>query len=80
MDAQKARLFLACNDVPQVPLLAKVEFLFERICSFAEGQTMMPGADHIREGCVVKPLVERWHQAVGRVILKVVGAGYLEKS
>ena len=37
-------------------------------------------ADHIREGVVVKPVTERFHQAVGRVILKVVGAGYLEKT
>ncbi len=32
---------------------------------------------HVREGVVVKPLVERWDQEVGRVFLKQPGEGYL---
>lgn len=35
------------------------------------------GPEHVREGFVVKPIVERWHQEVGRVILKRHGEGYL---
>jgi hypothetical protein len=34
---------------------------------------------NIREGCVIKPLVERWNEEIGRVILKAVSPAYLEK-
>jgi len=66
--------------VPQVPLLYCGPFDFEIICSLAEGLSTMPNVDHIREGCVVKPIMERWDEHIGRVCLKVVGAGYLEKG
>lgn len=78
--ACRTRTLLKDNGVPQVPLLDIVPFDFDAVCAMAEGPSKMPKADHIREGCVVKPLVERFHQSVGRVCLKVVGAGYLEKS
>ena len=65
---------------PLVPLLEVGPYSFARVCELAEGPSTMPGADHVREGCVVRPLTERWDQAVGRVCLKVVGAGYLEKD
>lgn len=45
------------------------------LVDLAEGKSLM--ADHVREGFVVKPLKERWDRSVGRVILKVVGEGYL---
>ena len=80
VDASETRLLLADNFVKQVPLVGCVPFDFDTICALAEGPSLVPGADHIREGVVVKPMVERFHQAVGRVILKVVGAGYLEKT
>lgn len=80
LHAWDARSLLANHDVPMVPLIIGMPFNFETICSLAEGQSLIPGANHIREGCVVKPIQERWHVAIGRVQLKVVGAGYLEKS
>lgn len=44
----------------------------------AEGQsTLYP---HIREGVVIKPLFEQYDRRVGRIALKCVGNGYLEKS
>lgn len=49
--------------------------------SLAEGQTFWPGADHVREGFVVRPVRERWDAYVGRVCFKMVGEGYyLRKS
>ncbi len=80
VNAIETRDLLADYSVPQVPLLSVCDYDFGAVCAFAEGRSTMDGADHIREGCVVKPLIERWDQSVGRVILKVVGAGYLEKS
>jgi len=35
-------------------------------------------AKNIREGCVVKPLIERTHPEIGRVQLKLVSNTYLE--
>lgn len=67
-------------DVPLVPLLYVGPYSFDKACELAEGPSLIVGAGHIREGCVVRPVVERWDQAVGRVCLKVVGAGYLEKD
>ena len=49
----------------------------EDILFLAEGQSIMPNTQHIREGFVAKPIHERWHYEVGRVILKVHGEGYL---
>lgn len=62
------------------PRLAAIPFDFNRVCEMAEGKTTVPGATHVREGCVVRPLAERYDDRLGRVCLKWVGAGYLERS
>jgi RNA ligase (TIGR02306 family) len=77
LDAEEGRASLAREDVPVVPLLGIVPFDFDRICAMADGPSQVLGADHPREGCVIKPLAERFHQSIGRVQLKVVGADYL---
>ena len=79
-NAMDARAELGVGFVPQVPVLYQGPFDFDAICRLAEGPSHMSGANHIREGCVVKPLQERWDEHIGRVCLKVVGAGYLEKE
>lgn len=43
----------------------------------AGGLAELHTADHVREGFVVKPTKERWHEEIGRVILKRHGEGYL---
>lgn len=48
--------------------------------AMAEGQTTVPGANHVREGVVIKPAAEIWNPRIGRVALKCVGNGYLEKA
>lgn len=80
MDAEYCRKRYGAWNVPQVPLLGIASYDFDTICQFAEGPSTVVGANHVREGCVIKPIVERWHDSVGRVCLKVVGAGYLEKD
>jgi len=47
------------------------------LIDLAEGKTLINDVNHIREGFVVRPLVERWDRSVGRVILKVISEGYL---
>ena len=46
----------------------------------SNGPSLVPGADHNREGCVIKPMKERIHDKIGRVILKCVGTEYLMKK
>lgn len=40
----------------------------------------MPGADHVREGCVVRPAAERRDDRAGRVVLKLIGRDYLTRK
>ena len=45
-----------------------------------DGQTTVPGAKGIREGFVIRPVVERHVRGLGRLILKVVSNAYLSKE
>lgn len=81
LDAHPSRLVLVGSGVPVVPAVHLItDFDFNRVCESAEGRSLVIGADHVREGVVVKPLKERYDDVIGRVCLKWVGAGYLEKS
>jgi hypothetical protein len=71
------------NEFPEehrVPTLGIMPFDFEKLKVHADGQSYVPKANHIREGIVVKPLKERKHWKLGRVMLKMVSNAYLEKS
>ncbi len=57
-----------------------IPFDFDTICEMAEGKTKVPGASHVREGVAVRPFKEREHDSCGRVSLKFVGAGYLDRK
>lgn len=76
-----AERFLA--EVPEairVPSLGIMPFDFDKLKALADGPSLIGGANHIREGIVVKPLKERRHWKLGRVMVKMVGLNYLEKS
>lgn len=45
----------------------------------AEGITRI-GERHVREGIVIRPQTERYHDGLGRVILKLHGEGYLTRK
>jgi RNA ligase (TIGR02306 family) len=62
--------------VAKVPLLYRGPFDWDAIQALAEGQSTL--AAHIREGCVVRPVVERTDYKGRRCVLKVVGTGYWE--
>lgn len=67
--------------MPRVPEVAyAIPFNMDKMIELAEGPSLVEKADHIREGIVVKPLIEREHPAVGRVALKLVGLGYYERK
>ena len=71
----------ADTGLPWVPRIASnMPFDMSAIIALAEGPTLFPGADHVREGCVIRPMKERFHEEIGRTILKVAGNGYMERA
>jgi len=67
--------------IQTVPNLALGElFDFAKIVSLADGPSHVEGADCIREGVVVKPMEEREERSIGRLVLKLVGERYYERS
>ncbi len=64
--------------VPSVPVLHEGAFDAHQCLALAEGPSTL--APHVREGCVVRPVGERWNPETGRVHLKIVGNGYLERA
>ena len=62
--------------VPTVPALYRGPYSLEKVKALSEGPTTL-GADHIREGVVIKPVGERTNPKVGRVCLKYIGDPYL---
>lgn len=67
-------------NIPRVPELYVGPYSFNVVEQLAEGKSLIPTADHIREGCVIKPIVERTNPEIGRVALKLVSNKYLEKQ
>lgn len=66
--------------IPWVPFLGIEPYSFDMVVGKSDGPSTMPGANHHREGCVVKPVMERRDPYVGRVCFKCVGGTYLEKD
>lgn len=62
--------------LPVVPTLYRGPWKPELV-SLAEGKTTVPDADHVREGVVIKPVRNREHHEIGRVLLKLHGEGFL---
>lgn len=64
----------------RVPCFGIMPFDFEKLQKLADGPSLIKGANHMREGIVIKPLKERRHWKLGRVFVKMVSNAYLEKS
>lgn len=47
------------------------------LVKLADGDSLIPGAKHHREGFVVKPTTEQYHPRLGRIILKRISDTYL---
>jgi RNA ligase (TIGR02306 family) len=62
--------------VETAPVVWGGPYAMPKVQELSRGNTML-GDGHIREGVVVKPLRERTHPKVGRVILKYIGDQYL---
>jgi RNA ligase (TIGR02306 family) len=62
--------------VAMVPILYEGPYAIGIVKALSEGNTTL-GAEHIREGVVVKPVTERRDPKVGRVCMKYIGDSYL---
>lgn len=60
-----------------VPVIYRGPFSLAKIAEISSGSSLIPGADHIREGVVVRPVSERLNEKIGRLILKYVSDDYL---
>lgn len=66
----------------KAPILFSGEYDPATIAQYAEGQSDIPNAKHIREGCVVTAFEHRASSSVrqmGAVKLKIIGNGYMER-
>ena len=63
-----------------VPHLFAGSFDLNQIKPLVDGQSQVPGANHIREGCVIRALNDRPVRGLGRAQLKLVSNKFLEKD
>lgn len=71
---------LHCKTVnlPAVPTLYSGPFEPAMLEIYGEGRSTI--ADHIKEGCVVKPMHERYDDKIGRCVLKYISEEYLTRK
>ena len=65
--------------VPYVPVLFDGPYDRDHMLVLADGNTLVNGAAHIREGIVIHAVNERNDEKAGRAVLKIVSDAYLEK-
>lgn len=80
MDYSDCRDKLSGFDIPIVPTLYEGPFDFQAMVELSMGQSVIPGANHIREGIVVTPVIRRQSLEIGDVKLKFVSPQYLSKE
>lgn len=79
INALEAREIAA--ELPWVPTVVLFDFSnMENLEFMASGKSLVPRANHLREGIVVKPLVERTHPECGRVCLKLIAPEFYERK
>jgi RNA ligase (TIGR02306 family) len=68
------------SEEKRVPVVFGGPFDFDMLVKMSDGPSLIPNANNIREGIVVRPIPERRDLHLGRVHLKLVGNTYMEKS
>lgn len=67
--------------VPIAPVLYKGPWSPEvDVAMLAEGNSLIPGANNVREGIVIEAVPSRENDRIGRVKLKLAGEGYLTRK
>lgn len=81
MDFNEAYEILRKYDVPFVPIISSnMPYNLDKVIELSEGPSLVPGANHIREGVVVCPIQERYNEYLrGRVKLKVVSYSFFNR-
>lgn len=78
MDAEKLQSFCTALGTQTVPIVYVGPFSKDVLDQHTNGmETVSDNATNIREGVVVKPIRERRHPELGRVVLKSVSEAYL---
>lgn len=73
--------FCQADEMPMVPTLFEGPYDEAALMAVAEGTTVLGGGAHIREGVVVRPVVERRSEVTGgRAIGKFVSDAYLTRK
>jgi RNA ligase (TIGR02306 family) len=81
LDHQEMRTSLTGYEIDTAPLLYVGPWHgMDAAREHAEGLSVLARGEHVREGCVVRPLHERWDERCGRVVLKIIGRGYMERA
>jgi RNA ligase (TIGR02306 family) len=81
LDFEEAYGMATAYGIPWVPIVKNgVPFDFDECCALAEGKTLVPGANHVREGVVVSALAERVDPRAGRSKVKFVGCDYYSRE
>ncbi|MET8245332.1 RNA ligase (ATP) [Streptomyces sp. NPDC005202] len=70
------------GELPLVPRLFEGPYDIERVLEFASGRETVSGRElHLREGVVIRPVVERYSPVIGgRAIAKAVSPAYLTRK
>jgi hypothetical protein len=76
----KDLILLDQENVKLVPKLYEGPFDLDVIHGLVEGKSTVTNANNIREGVVIRPVVERHVHGLGRLLLKVVSNTFLEKD
>ena len=62
--------------VETVPMIYRGPYSMAKVKEIADGKSVIPGADNIREGVVIRPVKERTDPKIGRCILKAISTEY----
>lgn len=78
-------LVVAAAKLPRPPVVYRGAFDAGRVICLADGPSLVPGADHPREGIVIRPAREQVHPDLvaclsGRLQVKVVSDAWLEQD
>jgi RNA ligase (TIGR02306 family) len=58
------------------PYIGEFYHYYNKLQIFAVGDSLVEGSNHIREGCVIRPTDEIYHESVGRLVYKIINPEY----
>ena len=86
VDAVRCSDLLDGMDIPLVPRVGVLtvapdgSYDAEKLREWSNGKSILGAGSCIREGIVIRPVHERYHMMLGRVILKLVGEDYMTRK